>query len=372
MPTYAIAGAGFSGAVLARKLVESSDCRVVLFEERPHIAGNCHTDRDPESGVMVHKYGPHIFHTDRADVWEYVNRFGKFGPFVNRVKASTARGIFSLPINLHTINQFYGKKFNPTEARAFLDTVRDASIVEARNFEEQALKGIGPDLYQAFMYGYTKKQWGCEPRELPASILQRLPVRFNYNDNYYNSTYQGIPIDGYTSIVEGILQHPQIEVKLGIRLDERATDDFDQVFWTGSIDAYYGYRFGRLSYRTVYFERQIADGDYQGNAVINYPEMFVPYTRIHEHKHFAPWETHAKTDVFTEFSKETEGADTPYYPKRLAADKLTLEKYLELASNDQRVTFLGRLGTYRYLDMDVVIGEALAAAETFLHRRCGA
>lgn len=364
----AIAGAGFSGAVMARELAESGKYKIVVFEARPHLAGNCHTERDPSTGVMVHQYGPHIFHTSRDDVWAYVNRFAKFGPYTNRVKAVTARGVFSLPINLLTINQFFGKTFNPREAREFIGSLGDASIEEPKTFEDQALKFLGRDLYENFFYGYTKKQWGVEPRELPASILSRLPVRFNYDDNYYTSRYQGIPLEGYTSIIEKILDHENIEVQLGEKYDPAYKDQFDHVFYSGPMDSYYNFELGRLQYRSLYFERFDATGDYQGNPVINYCEAHVPYTRITEHKHFAPWEEHDKTVCFREFSKLAEPNDTPYYPLRLQKDKELLRRYMDRIQSESGITFIGRLGTYRYLDMHVVIGESLDLARTCLQK----
>jgi UDP-galactopyranose mutase len=356
---YLIIGAGFSGATLARELVEGLGCRVTVVEERSHVAGNCHSQRDASTGVMVHVYGPHIFHTDREDVWNYVNRFEKFQPFVNRIKASNSRGVFALPINLHTINQFFNKRLNPDEARAFLHSLGDRSTGEPANFEEQALKFVGRELYEAFFYGYTLKQWGCEPRELPASILKRLPIRFNYDDNYYNSIFQGIPTNGYTALVEKMLDHPLIEVRLSTRFDRDMQYGYDHTFYTGPLDGYFGYSSGRLGYRTVTFERIEAEGDYQGCALINYSDVSEAFTRIHEHKYFAPWETHARTVAFKEFSKETAAGDIPYYPKRLTADLAVLNEYQQKAKELKAVSFLGRLGTYRYLDMHQVIGEAL-------------
>lgn len=361
---YYIIGAGFSGAVLARQLVDGlPEAKVTVLEERNHIGGNCHTERDGATDVMVHVYGPHIFNTSDERVWEYVNRFGKFGPFVNRVKANTRKGVFSMPINLHTINQFFGKKFSPEEARGFIASLGDQSIRDPENFEEQALKMLGRDLYEAFFYGYTKKQWGCEPTELPASVLKRLPVRFNYDDNYYDKRFQGIPIDGYSSIIGAMLEHPRIKVSTGTKFDPSNRPECDHLFYTGPLDAFFGHKLGRLGYRTVTFERHEAKGDHQGNAVINYPEMDVPFTRIHEHKHFAPWEQHEKTVFFKEYSKETEPDDIPYYPKRLEADKELLRAYRGLAESEKNVSFLGRLATYRYMDMAPVIEEALHAAK---------
>ena len=366
MNNYLIVGAGFSGAVLARALAEHGGARVLVIDSREHIAGNCHTERDASTGVMIHQYGPHIFHTDKKHVWDYVNRFGEFRPFVNRVKASIDKGIFSMPINLHTINQFFGKHFSPNQARAFIATLGDSSIGEPANFEEQALKFIGRDFYESFFYGYSKKQWGCEPRELPAAILKRLPVRFNYDDNYYNSPLQGMPVDGYTAVITNILNYPGIEVKTGMTFDPAMRAEFDHVFFTGPIDAYYGYSLGRLSYRTVFWDRVDGLGDMQGNAVINYPGMDVGHTRIHEHKLFTPWEKHERSVSFVEFSKETEVADVPYYPKRLPGDKEMLLGYAAMAREDHGVSFLGRLATYRYLDMHQVIAEALDFSERFL------
>ena len=364
MTHISIVGAGFSGAVLARELAEAG-CKVDVFDTRPHVAGNCHTARDAQTDVMVHTYGPHIFHTSNQKVWDYIRRFGEFVPFVNRVKAITGGRVFSLPLNLLTINQFFGKTFSPSEAEAFFKEVGDASIESPANFEEQALHLMGRELYEAFFKGYTTKQWGMSPAELPASILKRLPVRFNYDDNYYASRYQGIPRDGYTAIVENLLAHPDIRLHLGTRFERSYGSDYDHVFCSGPIDAWFGYDEGRLGYRTLDFVREDHEGDYQGNAVINYGDLSVPWTRISEHKHFAPWESHDKTVVFKEYSRFCEEADTPYYPIRLVAEKTLLSRYVERARNESKVTFVGRLGTYRYIDMHVTIAEALDTAERF-------
>jgi UDP-galactopyranose mutase len=366
---YLVVGAGFSGAVLAREIAEQLNRRIVVVDERTHVAGNCHTERDATTGVMVHRYGPHIFNTDHTEVWDYVNRYDTFYPFINRVKAVNARGVFSLPINLLTINQFFGKAFDPAEARAFLTELGDSTIEEPANFEEQALKFVGRELYEAFFKGYTEKQWGCDPRELPASVLKRLPIRFNYDDSYYQRRHQGIPMNGYTHIVERILDHPLIEVRLGTRFTRAMAKDYAHTFYTGPLDAFFDHSEGRLSYRTVTFERIDAEGDYQGNAVINYTDKSVPYTRVHEHKHFAPWEEHEKTVAFREWSKETTPDDIPYYPKRLASDLELLERYKALAEREHQCSFLGRLATYRYLDMDAVILEALEMARNFISQQ---
>jgi UDP-galactopyranose mutase len=328
---YLIVGAGFSGAVLANQLCKHIDCVIDIWDERNHIGGNCHTKRDEATGIMVHEYGPHIFNTDKKEIWDFVNSFVEFKPFINRVKAKYKGKIYSLPVNLHTINQFFDKAFSPDEAKAFIAELADKNITEPKSFEEQALKFIGEDLYKAFFYGYTKKQWGCEPSELPASILKRLPVRFNYDDNYYNNPYQGIPVNGYSELIEKLLDNQKITVTLNTKFTftDAVKNKYDHIFYTGPIDGFYD------------------------------------YTRVHEHKHFAPWEKHDKTIYFKEFSKETEATDIPYYPKRLAADKELLLQYRNEAEQQQQVSFLGRLATYRYMDMHHVIGEALDFAKAF-------
>jgi UDP-galactopyranose mutase len=361
----AIVGAGFSGAVIANQLAQAG-YNVEIFESRDHIAGNCHSERDEETGVMVHVYGPHIFHTDNERAWEFINRYGTFKPYVNRVKAITNNRVFTLPINLLTINQFFGKTFRPAEAQAFIQSLGDKSIENPTTFEEQALRFVGRELYEAFFKTYTMKQWGLHPSELPASILKRLPVRFNYDDNYFNHKYQGMPADGYTAIVENMLKVPGISVHLSTPFDPAAKTDYDHVFYSGPIDAWFKHVAGRLPYRTLDFEVFRDTGDYQGNAVINYCDDSKSYTRITEHKHFSPWEQHERTICYREYSRQCEEADTPYYPIRQAREKAQLEKYVNLAKNETNVTFVGRLGTYRYLDMDVTIHEALLTADKFL------
>lgn len=358
--SFAIVGAGFSGAVVARELAEAGH-RVAVFDSRDHVAGNCHTGRH-ETGVMVHTYGPHIFHTQHEHVWTYINRFATMRPYNHRVKAVSGGSVYSLPVNLLTINQFFGTTFNPAQAEAFIVSKSDKSISTPVTFEDQALKFVGRELYEAFFSGYTKKQWGVDPTELPASILARLPVRFTYEDSYFNHPYQAIPENGYTPIVEAILDHPSIEVNLNTMFTRSRGLDFDHVFWTGPIDAYFEFEHGRLGYRTLDFEQHISDGDFQGCPVMNYCDETVPYTRITEHKHFAPWETHDRTVTYREFSRLCEPDDTPYYPIRLVKEKEQLLNYVQLARQAHGVTFLGRLGTYRYLDMDVTIHEALNAA----------
>jgi UDP-galactopyranose mutase len=336
-----------------------------VYDSRSHVAGNCHTARDAESDVMVHVYGPHIFHTSNERVWNYVQQFDEFMPFINRVKAVYNGRVYSLPINLLTINAFFGKALNPNEAAEFMDSLGDKSITDPQTFEEQALRFVGKDLYEAFFKGYTQKQWGMHPSELPASILKRLPVRFNYDDNYYASKFQGMPKNGYTYIVERMLDHPNIDLRLNTSFSRERSADFDHVFYSGPIDAWFGYSKGRLGYRTLDFVVERHEKDYQGNAVINYGNQEIPYTRISEHKHFAPWEQHDKTLIYKEYSRLCIENDIPYYPIRLVKDKSQLASYVELAKSESNVTFVGRLGTYRYLDMHITIEEALTVADRF-------
>jgi len=345
---------------MARELAEAGH-RVEVFDSRPHVAGNCHTERQ-EGDVMVHVYGPHIFHTAHQHVWDYITRFGEMMPYHHRVKATYSGRVYSLPVNLLTINQFFGRTLSPAEAEAFIREQADDTIGTPVTFEDQALKFVGRDLYEAFFKGYTQKQWGLAPTELPASILARLPVRFNYEDRYFNHPYQAIPRDGYTPIVANILDHPSISVSLGVSKSRADLAGFDHVVWSGPIDAYFDFEHGRLGYRTLDFDKQTHDGDYQGCPVMNYCDADVPYTRITEHKHFAPWETHDKTVTYHEYSRLCGEEDVPYYPIRLVEEKEQLLRYVERARAERDVTFLGRLGTYRYLDMDVTIHEALAAA----------
>jgi UDP-galactopyranose mutase len=366
-PRYLIVGTGFSGCVLANQLVQQMDCTIEMWDEREHIGGNCHTERDAETNVMVHQYGPHIFNTDKKEVWDYVNSFVEFRPYVHRVKAMVGNKMYSLPVNLQTINQYFDKNLSPAQAEIFLASLADNTIAEPANFEEQALHFIGRQLYEAFFYGYTKKQWGCEPSALPAAVLKRIPVRFNYDDNYHGHPYTGIPVEGYTAVMEKMIHHPKITVKLNKKFNPSiVTEGFDHVFYTGPLDAFFNYQFGRLSYRTVNFEKHTAIGDYQGTVQINYCDVAVPYTRITEHKHFTPWEKHDKTVYFTEYSKETAVGDIPYYPKRLEQDIALLLKYRKLAEEQRQVSFLGRLATYRYMDMHHVIGEAKNYAKQFV------
>lgn len=365
MKKILVIGAGFSGSTIAHKLALNG-YQVVVSDARSHIAGNCYSEKDEKTGITVHKYGAHIFHTDNHEVWEFLNNFGEFMPYINRVKSTVKGKVYSLPINLHTINQFFNTAKSPQEARDFVLSLADASIATPENFEQQALKFLGKDLYEAFFRGYTKKQWGISPTDLPASILKRLPVRFSYDDNYFNHKYQGIPKHGYTSLIERMLDHDLIQVVLNRKITRNDINEFDHTFYSGPIDEWLSYSEGSLGYRTLDFEVIRKNGDYQGCAVMNYGDEEVPYTRIVEHKHFAPWEEHEKTIVYKEYSRSCGQNDVPYYPIRLVNEQAQLKKYIELAKQEERISFIGRLGTYRYLDMDVTIAEALDAASQFI------
>jgi UDP-galactopyranose mutase len=367
MEKIAVVGAGFSGAVIAHELA-CAGYKVQVFDNRSHVAGNCHTNLDQTSNVMIHTYGPHIFHTNNEVIWNYINKFDKFRPFVNRVKAVANGQIYSLPVNLHTINSFYGKTFSPSEAKNFIEGIAEHSISEPVSFEDQALKYIGRALYEAFFKGYTSKQWGVSPKTLPASILKRLPIRFNYDDNYYNSEFQGIPENGYTYIVEQMLNHENIDLNLNTNFSRSNSKSFVHTFYSGPLDGWFGHSVGRLSYRTLDFLAERHEGDYQGNAVINYCDESVPWTRVTEHKHLTPWSDSRGTVIYKEYSRNCDPGDIEYYPLRLVKDKDILSNYVALAEQEEYVTFVGRLGTYRYIDMHITIEEALNTVKLFL--RC--
>jgi UDP-galactopyranose mutase len=367
MKKIGIVGSGFSGAIMAYFL-DKEGFKVDVFEKRNHIGGNCFTYRDNKTNIIVHKYGPHIFHTDNPQVWNFVNGFTHFVPFINRVKTNHRSRIYSLPINLHTINQFFNKDFTPTEALKFIDTKTFKFSHEPTNFEEQALHFVGRELYEAFLKNYTIKQWGVDPKELPSSILKRLPLRFNYNDNYFSHRFQGIPVNGYTEIFEKLLSSNSINLFLNTSFDKKNLSLYDHIFFTGPIDSWFEYKLGRLKYRTLDFKIENHEGDFQGCAVMNYPDLSIPYTRITEHKYFSPWEQFDSTIIFKEYSRDMGVNDEPYYPFRLANDKDLLSKYLNLARIENKVSFMGRLGTYRYLDMDKVIEEALSAKDLVIEK----
>jgi UDP-galactopyranose mutase len=357
----AVVGAGFSGAVVARELAEDGH-RVDVFDARDHVAGNCHTVRH-DTGVMVHVYGPHIFHTQHERVWDYIRRWTVMKPYRHTVRAMSGGRMYRLPMNLTLINDFFGMNFTPAEAEEFIAAKADATIANPVSFRDQGLRFMGPELYAAFFEGYTRKQWGVDPSELPASVLARLPLRFTADDSYFNHPYQGIPVDGYTAIVASILDHPNVTVHLSTPFSRAQMSSFDHTFWSGPIDAFFDHEHGRLGYRTLDFDAEVVAGDFQGCPVVNYCDADVPYTRITEHKHFAPWESHDASVIYREYSRTCGPDDVPYYPIRLVKEKEQLLRYVSLAREQRGVTFLGRLGTYRYLDMDVTIHEALNVAD---------
>ena len=356
-----VVGAGLFGSVVSEQ-ASRAGYNVCVVEQRNHIGGNCYTEKDPETDIIVHKYGPHIFHTDNKDIWEYINQFTEFNNYVHKAKSSVGDRLFSIPINLSTVNQLTGAEFRPAGMREWLDK---AVIHEhtPRNFEEQALALVGKRLYDAFIKGYTQKQWGVNPKELPASVARRLPVRTNYNDRYYNDRYEGIPVDGYTPIFEKMLSHPNITVMLNTdwnTVREHAVDKL--VVYTGAIDRYYDYQYGDLKWRTLDFQYRTEEvDDYQGVTQINYPEQDVPWTREIEHKHFHPErKTKGKTIIGREFSRDATRDDTPYYPVKTEEDMEKYSHYSHLANTEKNVIFGGRLGEYMYYDMHQVIGSALA------------
>ncbi|MGI3166848.1 UDP-galactopyranose/dTDP-fucopyranose mutase family protein [Pseudooceanicola sp. 200-1SW] len=357
-----VVGAGLSGAVLARELAEAGHF-VTVQDERRHIAGNCHTEVDPATGVLLHAYGPHIFHTDDEAVWAYVTRFAEMVPFRHRVKAVAGGQVYSLPINLHTINQLFGRTMDPAEARQFLARQAQAGDDPPVSFEDQALRLVGPRLYQTFLRGYTRKQWGVDPTDLPASILKRLPLRFDYDDRYFDHRYQAMPRHGYTQMVARILEAPRITLRLNAPFEGRPGGDVDHLIYSGPLDRYFGHDLGPLGYRGLRFERFEAQGDAQGTAVVNYCDEDVPFTRITEHRHFAPWQPAPERSVcFREYSLAAGPGDIPYYPLRLLGDRQLLSRYRARAEAEPGVTFVGRLGTYAYLDMDKAIARALETA----------
>jgi UDP-galactopyranose mutase len=360
----AIVGAGFSGAVIARTLADAG-FKVVLFDSRSHVAGNCYTERHNESGIMVHEYGPHIFHTNLIGIWDYIQQYGEFYPYQHTVKAIAKNTVYSFPVNLMTFNQVFQTCLNPKAAIELLNKIK-SDIQNPANFEEAALSMVGEQIYRLFFAGYTEKQWGMSPTHIPASILKRLPVRFSYDDNYYNHIYQGIPKDGYTSIVERMITHKNIELHLNHHFQRSGSNTFSHVFYSGKIDEWFNFELGHLPYRTLFFERLIAKDDFQGCAVINYCDKAVPYTRITEFNHFTPQEAHAERVCFLEYSKQAGPQDIPFYPIHQADKNDLLTAYQARAMTEENVSFVGRLGTYRYLDMDVAIKEAISAGQEFI------
>ncbi|ELY4671730.1 NAD(P)-binding protein [Cronobacter muytjensii] len=372
-PPVFIAGAGLAGSTVARLLAEKG-ARVTLYEARDHVAGNCYDARCPQTGVRVHQYGPHIFHTADEAVWAFVNRFARFIPYHHRV-FTTARGqVWSLPVNLLTLSQFRGQAMTPQEARSWLATLASGEAKAAQNLEARGLQLMGRALYDTFFRGYTEKQWGCPATELPAAILNRLPFRFDFNDGYFSHPYQAMPENGYTELIMNMLNHPGITVITGSQVTPSLARDMQKqghLFWTGPLDAYFSHDAGRLRYRTLDFMREVVPADWQGCAVMNYADPDVSWTRITDHARLSPWEHHEMTVIYREFSREAGPQDIPYYPVRLAGENAVLAHYEARARQESNVTFLGRLGTCRYLDMDATIAQAMQAVQTFMFSQTG-
>lgn len=361
MYDYLVVGAGLYGAVFAEQ-AKSKGKSVLVIDKRPHIAGNVYTEEIAD--INVHKYGAHIFHTNSRRVWDYVGHFAEFNRFTNAPVANYHGELYSLPFNMYTFNRMWGVT-TPAEAEAMIEKQRrEAGITEPRNLEEQAISLVGTDIYEKLVKGYTEKQWGRPCSELPAFIIKRLPVRLTFDNNYFNALYQGIPTGGYTRMVEHMLEG--IEVRLGVdylaekeQLDSLA----EKVVYTGPIDAYFGYRLGALEYRSIRFETEVLDmPNYQGNAAVNYTDRETPWTRIIEHKWFE-YGTQEKTVVSREYSSEWKPGDEPYYPVNDEKNNALYAEYRKLAECEQRVIFGGRLGEYKYYDMDAVILAALTMAE---------
>jgi len=373
-----VVGSGFFGLTIAERVATELGLKVVVIDRRSHIGGNAYSAPEPETGIEVHQYGAHLFHTSNEPVWEYVNRFTKFTDYEHRVFTNFGGEVFPLPINLGTINQFFRAAYSPAEARALIaGQAAEFSTGEAQNLEEKAISLIGRPLYEAFIRDYTAKQWQTSPTDLPAEIISRLPVRYNYDNRYFNDTHEGLPVDGYTAWIERMADHPNIEVRLN-------TDFFDEtqeinrssvvgripVVYTGPVDRYFDYQGGELTWRTLDFEQEVLPiGDYQGTPVMNYADAAVPYTRIHEFRHFHPERAHYPTDktvIMREFSRAATRADEPYYPINTSQDRESLLTYRSLQSGETDVFFGGRLGTYKYLDMHMAIGSALTMFENKL------
>ena len=361
---YLIVGAGLYGAVFAREMTDRGK-KVLVIDKRDHIAGNVYTEE--VEGIQVHWYGAHIFHTNDRNVWDYINRFAEFNRYTNSPVANYRGEIYDLPFNMNTFNKMWGV-VTPDEAKRKIEEQRTtAGIAEPQNLEEQAISLVGADIYEKLVKGYTAKQWGRPCTELPAFIINRLPVRFTYDNNYFNARYQGGPTEGYTRMVERMLEG--VEVRLGTDyLENRAALDAlaEKVVYTGPIDAYFGYKLGALQYRSLRFETEVLDTDnYQGNAVVNYTDIDTPYMRIIEHKHFV-FGTQPKTVISREYSAEWRPGDEPYYPVNDRKNDALYAQYAALAAEEKNVLFGGRLGEYKYYDMETVIALALKKTEEMI------
>ncbi len=368
-PDLVVVGSGFFGLTVAERAATQLDKRVLVIDRRDHIGGNAYSEPEPETGIEIHRYGAHLFHTSNKRVWEYVNQFTEFTKYQHRVFSIYDGQTYSLPINLSTICQYFGKSFSPAEARALVaEQAGEIDTASAANLEEKAISLIGRPLYEAFIRAYTKKQWQTDPTELPAEVIARLPVRYTFDNRYFNDDFEGLPVDGYTAWLTRMADHPNIEVRLStdfFDVRDELPADVPTVF-TGPIDKYFDYSAGELGWRTLDFEQEVLPiGDFQGTSVMNYADEDVPYTRVHEFRHFHPERAYPtdKTVVVREYSRFAETGDEPYYPINTPEDRAKLETYRELAAREaaeKRVLFGGRLGTYKYLDMHMAIGSALS------------
>ena len=363
MYDYLVVGAGLYGAVFARQMKDRGKS-VLVIDRREHIAGNIYSKEI--EGIQVHQYGPHIFHTDNEKVWEYVNRFGRFNHFVYSPVANYHGELYNLPFNMNTFAKMWGIT-TPQEAKAVIEKqVAEAGIIEPKNLEEQAISLVGRDIYEKLIKGYTQKQWGRDCTELPAFIIKRLPVRFTFDNNYFNHPHQGIPMGGYTAMVEKMLEGIEVRLETDyLEHQDELRGIAKRVVYTGPIDEYFGYKCGALQYRSLRFETEVLEVDnYQGVAGMNFTDAEIPYTRIVEHKHFEFGKgSPDKTVITKEYSCEWKQGDEPYYPVNDEANTAVYQKYCALADSEAGVTFGGRLGTYRYMDMDKVIAMALKDAE---------
>jgi UDP-galactopyranose mutase len=374
-----VVGSGFFGLTVAERAASEWGLDVVVIDRRDHIGGNAFSERDPQTDIEVHRYGAHLFHTSNERVWEYVNRFTSFTDYEHRVYSTHNGEVFPLPINLGTINQFFRSAYSPSEARALIESQAAASD-GSDSLEAKAIASIGRPLYEAFIRDYTAKQWQTDAALLPGSVIGRLPVRFSYDNRYFSDTHQGLPVDGYTAWIERLADHPRIDVRLSTDFfgegpfSRRSVEGSVPVVYTGPLDEYFGWSEGELAWRTLDFEREVLPvGDFQGTAVMNYADADVPYTRIHEFKHFHP-ERKSPADatvIMREFSRFAGRSDEPYYPVNTAEDRARLLAYRELEKGERDVFFGGRLGTYQYLDMHMAIGSALAMVSGPLATRFG-
>ena len=372
-----VVGSGLFGLTIAEQAASRWGLRVAIVERRSHLGGNAYSEIDPETGIEVHKYGAHLFHTSNERVWEYVNRFTSFTSYVHRVWTTVDGVVYPMPVNLGTINQFFSAAYGPDEARALIaQQAAEVDGQEITDFESKGVSLVGRPLFEAFFKNYTAKQWQTDPKDLPASIISRLPVRYNYDSRYFNDKYEGLPVDGYTAWMERMVASDLIDVYLDTDffdpenpLNKAAVVGKVPVVYTGPVDRYFDYSAGDLSWRTVDFEKEVVDtGDYQGCSVMNYGDIDVPFTRIIEFRHFHPERDYQdkKTVIFREFSRFADHGDEPYYPVNTAQDRERLEQYRELMKNEDRVFFGGRLGTYKYLDMHMAIASALTTLDNEL------